>query len=277
MSLMKQILRMKQNDLGPFRAGLADAQLLIPRAGRFQVDQAVMAAVGRMEQTPFKDFLILLDRAHLPFPIMWIEWLNPDGQGRIGYLCEQLLTGGFAFRQFLSERTIQKNTGFSVICTIGRVLVEPAGWSAEDKADDAGARAETGKSHLELAACDMLCLLLMINSPSQILEIGEGDDNAVVDAKRAQKGRPPLANWRPIRFNITRFQQAGFVDGVLPTNQRQVAEHFVRGHFKIRKNGMFWWSPHVRYQVMDDNPVALPRDYQVTAGRRADEQDDGQA
>ena len=210
----------------------------------------------------------------MPFPLTWFEWVNPQGGGTIGYLCEQLPAAGFVFRQFLSERTIQEKIGFPVICTFGRVRVEPAGWSAEDKTDEASAH-EQAQNFLELAAGDILRLLLMINSPSNILEIGAGADNHVVDAQRARKGRPPLPNLRPIRFDVARFQQAAFLQGKRPESQSDVAEHFVRGHLKTRKNGIFWWSPHVRYQ-MGETPAAEPRDYEVTANRRAD-QNDGEA
>ena len=63
MNLMKQILRIEEKQAGPFRAGITEAQRLVPKAGRFQVDQAVMDAVERMERTPFKDLLVLLAQA----------------------------------------------------------------------------------------------------------------------------------------------------------------------------------------------------------------------
>lgn len=269
MSLAKQITSLEERDFGPFRAGIVEAQTLIPKAGRFQVDQAVMDAVERMERTPLKDLLTLLNRAKLPHSPTWIEWVKPNGGGHIGYLCEGLPDAGFAFRQFGTAKAIKEMFGTPLVCTLGRVRVQPAGWIAEDKGDEASAIAEQGQNFLELAACDILCLLLMINSPSQILEIDAGADNQDVDAKRARQGRPPLANWRPIRFDISRFQQAGFVNGERPANQREVAEHFVRGHFKVRKSGLFWWSPYVRNQ-MGETAVAVPRDYIVANTQQLD-------
>lgn len=262
MSLAKLIYDIEEKDFGPFRAGITQAKQLIPDAGRFQVEQAVMDAVERMERTPFNDLLILLNRARLPLPITWIEWAYPGGGGRIGYLCQELPDVGFAFRQFMTTRAMKRITGFALVCTRGQIHVEPTGWIEKNENDEADAIVGRDQNFLELAAGDILRLLLMINSPSQILEVDAGADNRVIDAKRARQGRPPLANWRPIRFDISRFQQAGFVNGARPENQREIAEHFVRGHFKLRKTGMFWWSPYVRNQMGED-PAVNPRDYIV--------------
>jgi hypothetical protein len=271
-SLAKKIFRMKLASAGLFTESISEAQRLITNAGRFSIDQNVMDAVERMERTPFGELLGLLEFAKLPFPTSWFEWGLPGGGGHIGYLCEALPDFGFAFRQYLSFKgmqhlrfeRLQQKLDVPVVCTFGRIRVEANGWIAESQADVIGAGAP-GQNHLQLAAGDVLRLLLMINSPSQIVEIGPGDDNRRIDAIRAERGRPPLPNLRPIRFDIGRFRRAEFANGAPPANQREVAEHFVRGHFKIRKTGMFWWSPHVRYQMGEgeEGQPAVPRDYKV--------------
>jgi hypothetical protein len=261
MSLAHELYRVEPADAGPFASAAADAKRLIPTGGRFQVNEAVMAAVERMERNGFWQLLALLPKARLPFPTTWIEWPQPGGGGNIGYLCEALEGEGFAFRQYLNFKAMTEKTGFPFIATFGRIRVELSGWSAEDPVDARSAGAETGVSFLERAAADILGLLLIIDSPSRVLQIADGADNARIDAKRARKGRPPLVNLRQIQFDVARFQQALPVGTLLKT-QAEVGEHFVRGHFKQRETGLFWWSPHVRYQ-MGEEPVATPRDYEV--------------
>jgi hypothetical protein len=261
MSLAHEIYRIESADAGPFASAAAEAKRLIPVAGRFQVNEAVMASVDRMERTGFKSLLVLLPRAQLPFPTTWIEWPQPGGGGNIGFLCETLDRGGFAFRQYLNVKGIKERIGSPFISTFGRIRVEPSGWSAEDPADAKSASAQTGVTYLERAAADILSLLLIINSPSRVLEIADGADNARINAKRARKGRPPLVNLRAIQFDVARFQVALPV-GTSTGTQTEVAEHFVRGHFKQRETGVFWWSPHVRHQ-MGEEPVAVPKDYEV--------------
>jgi hypothetical protein len=260
MSFSKMISQIPPEDFGPFTEGITQAQQRIPRAGRFRVVEAVMDAMGRMQVIPFSELLPLLPLARLPFPITWIEWSRPGGGGHIGYLCEELPDGGFAFRQYGFERKLGQQTGLRVVCTRGRIRIEPAGWTAEDPHDEQGISADPAPNYLELAASDILRLLLMINSPSQVFVIEE-PDNAALNAKRARKGRAPILDLKTIKFDMFRFQQAAR-EGIPLRTEGEVAEHFVRGHFKTLRTGLFWWSPHVRYQ-MGDEPRAAPKDYDV--------------
>ncbi|MCK1307693.1 hypothetical protein [Bradyrhizobium sp. 45] len=256
MSLVKVLYRIDAAKAGPFTSAVNDAQRLLPEGGRFTVNEAVMGAVGRMDKAGFTELLPLLSKAKLPFPVTWIEWPKPGGGGSIGYLCQEIETGGFAFRQYLHLRQMTGTSELPIMGTFGWVRVEPSGWSSGD-----AATARMGASTLERAATDILSLLLIINSPSQILEITDAADNLRIDAKRAKEGRPPLPNLRTIQFDIARFQRA-VPDEASTKTQTDVAEHFVRGHFKRRKTGLFWWSPFVRYQL-DEEPIAAPRDYTV--------------
>jgi hypothetical protein len=260
MSFSKMISQIPPEKFGPFVEAMTQAQQLIPKAGRFQVAQSVMDAMGRIQATPFSELLPLLPLARLPFPITWIEWPRPGGAGHLGYLCEELPDGGFAFRQYGYEKKIEQQTGLSVFCTRDRIRIEPAGWTEEGPHEGPGIPALPVPDYLELAASDILRLLLMINSPSQVLLIDE-PDNATLNAKRARRGLAPILDLKTIKFDILRFRQAARA-GIPLRTEGEVAEHFVRGHFKTLRNGLFWWSPHVRYQ-MGSEPRAKPKDYDV--------------
>jgi hypothetical protein len=43
---------------------------------------------------------------------------------------------------------------------------------------------------------------------------------------------------------------------------RELRAHFVRGHFKARKSGVFWWSPHARGDL---SRGMVAKDYEVRA------------
>jgi hypothetical protein len=273
-SLARVLFRTKLDDAGDFAFALTEAQRMLPTAGRFRVDEAVMNAVERMERTGFNRLLPLLHKAHLPFPATWIEWPAPDGGGNIGFLCETLADGGFAFRQYMNSRAIREKMGFPIIGTFGRIRVERSGWSAESSADAKGASQGAGVNFLERAAADILGLLLIINSPSKVLEVGDEAGNTRIDAKRARQGQPPLPNLQPIRFDIARFRKI-LPEGTSLKTQADVAEHFVRGHYKTLETGVYWWSSHVRYQ-RGEEPVAVPKDYEVrNTGLPDDNQEDG--
>lgn len=262
MSLAKEIYRLKSTPAGPFTDGVTRANALLPAAGRFRVDDTVMKAVERMERTPFADLLGALDQARLPFPVTWIEWPSLGG-GHLGYLVEQARGEiGFAFRQYLYAEGMERATGHRVICGLGRVVVEPAGHHCENPAEAATSGSVLGRDPHELAAADLLGMLLIINSPSRVVVIDEAPDTSRVDARRVRQGRMPLPNLRPIRLDFGRLRQIDVEDGTERADGDASAEHFVRGHFKFRHRRMHWWSPHIRNQAAHE-PAAMPRDYHV--------------
>ena len=264
MTLAKLIYRCRDWRDSPFVEGITRANDLIPDAGRFIVDQSVMDAVQRMEKTPFADLLRALDHARPPFPLTWIEWSSPGG-GHLGYLVEQAQdTSGFAFRQFLHALQIERATGWPVVCTLGRIHVDPSRFRCENVAEAATSGNGPGPNPHEQASADLISMFLIINSPSRVVTIDAAPDTQRADARRVAEGRPPLPNLRRIRLDVARLRQVDIDDGVPQADGRPRAEHFVRGHFKFRNGRMWWWSPHIRNQAGDE-PVALPRDYQVVS------------
>jgi hypothetical protein len=72
---------------------------------------------------------------------------------------------------------------------------------------------------------------------------GEIEDVSKINKARARKDKPPLLSFSKVRIDLTRAalrRVAGSGDG------GGVRQHIVRGHFKLRKSGVFWWSPFVR-------------------------------
>jgi hypothetical protein len=67
-------------------------------------------------------------------------------------------------------------------------------------------------------------------------------DNAKVNKHRVQKGKRPLFS-----HSVIKVRPFIVVGGKADTgNHRQLRLHMVRGHFKRKKNGLFWWSMHAR-------------------------------
>jgi hypothetical protein len=62
--------------------------------------------------------------------------------------------------------------------------------------------------------------------------------------KRKKLGKPPL--FSHILLKIRHEIYAHDADGVAASQNRDLRLHFVRGHFKHRKSGLFWWSMHAR-------------------------------
>jgi hypothetical protein len=61
---------------------------------------------------------------------------------------------------------------------------------------------------------------------------------------RAKSGKQPLLDHARITIHLSRALAARAGAATDPRNPMRL--HVVRGHFKIRKSGVFWWSPHSR-------------------------------
>ena len=71
----------------------------------------------------------------------------------------------------------------------------------------------------------------------------EEADLAKMNRARARRGRLPALSYSVVKFSLSRSQHnAAIASGM---TRVQMREHLCRGHFKIRKTGVFWWSPHL--------------------------------
>jgi hypothetical protein len=61
---------------------------------------------------------------------------------------------------------------------------------------------------------------------------------------RAKKRRPLFLPYRTTHLRLSQAQTRAFRAGLL--SKEDAGRHRVRGHFKIRKTGVYWWSPFFR-------------------------------
>jgi hypothetical protein len=67
---------------------------------------------------------------------------------------------------------------------------------------------------------------------------------AKLNRARAARGREPLLDYTHIGIRLTRALAARA--GMAGDPRHAARLHLVRGHFKIRKSGVYWWSPFAR-------------------------------
>lgn len=86
-------------------------------------------------------------------------------------------------------------------------------------------------------------------------------DKSEHNRKRAKKAQPPLCSH--IVLKIRPKLKPMLVPGRRGWQERQedIRAHFVRGHFKARRTGVFWWNTHMRGNL-DSGFVA--KDYELT-------------
>ena len=85
--------------------------------------------------------------------------------------------------------------------------------------------------------------LMLMNSRN--LAVAEARPVPVrLNRARAKSGKPPLLDYTLIRIKLSRglAERAGMASDPRAPSRL----HLVRGHFKVRSSGVYWWSPHAR-------------------------------
>lgn len=91
----------------------------------------------------------------------------------------------------------------------------------------------------------ILGALLLINSKNSISLEEQTFDK--LNKKRVKTGKAPLHSYYDVQISLTKGQQNRLQsNGVAGPKMRM---HLCRGHFKVRKTGVFWWMPHTRGDV----------------------------
>lgn len=83
-------------------------------------------------------------------------------------------------------------------------------------------------------------------------------DLAGLNRARAKRGRSLFLPYRTTHLRLSQAQTRAFRAGLL--SREDAGRHRVRGHFKIRKTGIYWWSPFFRG---DPTRATTRREYEV--------------
>jgi hypothetical protein len=107
----------------------------------------------------------------------------------------------------------------------------------------------------------VLSLLTILNSRN-VISYSEEATFEKLNKQRKKKGKPPVLSHREIRLNLSKVQRQRLGEYAQRSpSARPTEAHLVRGHWKLRKTGLYWWSPHVRYGDQTSSPPV----YKVTA------------
>lgn len=92
----------------------------------------------------------------------------------------------------------------------------------------------------------VLALLTVLNSRN-VIEISAESDVTKLNKAREKKGVSPLMTHREIRLNMSKVQKRRLNSEQGSLHDLQA--HLVRGHWKLKRSGLFWWNPFVRGSV----------------------------
>jgi hypothetical protein len=101
-------------------------------------------------------------------------------------------------------------------------------------------------------------VIAMMNSRNPVVEHRDVDLTAL-NKSRAKMKRQTFLPYRTTHLRLSQAQQRAFRDGLM--TREQAGWHSVRGHFKVRKTGIYWWTPF--YRGLPGKEVER-REYSVT-------------
>lgn len=122
---------------------------------------------------------------------------------------------------------------------------------------------EAAKADIEGELPKLMSVLCLLNSKNCISsELVKFDK---LNVKRQRNNKKPLLSYSEVKINLSR-RDAMAASGSGMTKE-EIRRHIVRGHFKIRKSGVYFWRPFIRgtakvgevrrsgYSVVDRQPI----------------------
>lgn len=88
-------------------------------------------------------------------------------------------------------------------------------------------------------AIAVICLL----NTKNCIEV-EVIDNTTLNRARQRRGKPDLLSHSVVKISLSKIDKRYSKDGSL--SKIEIRRHLVRGHFKLRRGGIFWWRPFIR-------------------------------
>lgn len=246
----------------------------LPTMPRYVLDKDVAEAMAKMSLLDHDTLVKAFPFARLPAPAIWVESANNFFPGmRLGFLIEEETCpnkgriihikpysalsnalGELPVRSPHGDITVTKD-GFFHTLTGKELRIEGKGdkklenvrtavYGTMGAGSDRKALKDKESFYQTLLndASNMLSLLLLLNSRSQVL-----DSTADIQETNANWGHPlkrgEYLPARQIRFNLDRIFRKH--PGVTPEQARDLRYTTLRiGHFKIKPSGVYWWSPH---------------------------------
>lgn len=101
-------------------------------------------------------------------------------------------------------------------------------------------------------------ILAALNSRN-LVAVSEPADMSRINKARRRCSRPELLSFRTVRLSLSRGTERRRNNG----QGEPLPLHMVRGHFKVRKSGIYWWSPFWRGDAAAG--VVARKGYEVVA------------
>jgi hypothetical protein len=98
------------------------------------------------------------------------------------------------------------------------------------------------RSNVESEANLLLGILMLLSARNGTNR--QPADLARLNSVRLKRGKRPLLDHWTVTLRLSKGLSLRMARSGIPAQETRA--HLVRGHFKIRRSGIYWWSPHVR-------------------------------
>lgn len=115
------------------------------------------------------------------------------------------------------------------------------------------------------AVCETILLINAVNTKKTKVALSFRERNSLQAMNRAMAEYHILDLYRTLGDDPTMFDAEVFskMSRAKIHQQSPTKMHSVRGHFKRKKNGLFWWSPFVRCRKNKDTVGIIEKDYRL--------------
>lgn len=194
-------------------------------------------------------FQKILPLVRLPYNLVWIEYRQYGYTW--GFLLNETTEGGLRAKMF---RLIPDSREKMFIDLLG-FTIYPKRYELDLKNDwanlpysvdlikEPNVDTEKLKSTILLQGYKLMDIIARFNSRN-ITDVTENDLEKL-NKSRAKKNKPVLLTYRTVDLSkgVKRALHDLREGAVEPGSDKRL--HWVRGHFKVRKSGIFWWNPHL--------------------------------
>lgn len=182
-----------------------------------------------LEHTDRFDFDTLGAFLKLPFQCCWFEF--PKMQ--MAFLLEQEQSGlkTIRYTSFIRDKT----TGYPTpLCSIALSTWPTVTYHCEPSMDSIASQTSTV----------VACTILLIHCRNRV-DIRDVKPQSRLPKGRRQQPKRPLYEHKLVTFQLSGAEKT-LCKERKTTTEKLIRDHWVQGHFKRRKNGLFWWNPYIR-------------------------------
>jgi hypothetical protein len=256
----------------------------IKRAMRFAATREVMASLTTILDLPMTSQLKTLRLCRLPSSVVWIEWSLGDGlregvlictedgitqrgtcvtavrgEGLVAVMPSQLSFDWRENPEAVSdtpkpaseeewsaliardpELRNEKREAWNDFTTRHAVVLDPNGILPVDVHETRLREFY----HSGLVALQKARAIILLMNTKNIVGMEPCVPDAKLQKARVKSGKAPLFDHTKIEIRLSKSMAARVGEASDPRNPMRL--HIVRGHFKIRKTGIFWWPDHAR-------------------------------